>query len=307
MNHIYDVLILGGGPAGYTAALYCARAGLDTLVVEQLCAGGQMALTFQIDNYPGFDEGVDGYALGEKMQRGAQRFGAKTEMAEVFSADLAAPVKALHTSGGDLFGRSAILATGARPRKLGLPGEDAFLGRGVHYCASCDGMAYRGKTAAVAGGGNSAAADALLLSRVCEKVHLIHRRGTLRADAASAKALAAAPNVELHLGYTISGITADGGRFTGVTLQDVNNGAQLALPCGALFVSIGREPVTELFAGQVELAPGGYIAADETTRTSLPGVFAAGDVRTKAVRQIVTAAADGAVAAHYAAEYLAGV
>lgn len=304
MKH-YDVLIIGGGPAGCTAALYCARAGLDTLVLEQLAAGGQMALTFQIDNYPGFEDGVDGFLLGEKMQRGAQRFGAQFEMAEVFSAQLTGREKVLHTSSGDFSGRCVILATGAQPKKLGLPGEDALIGRGVHYCAACDGAAYRGKTVAVAGGGNSAAADALLLSRICEKVVLIHRRDTLRADAASAKALAAAPNVELRLSTTVAGLTVSDGRFAGLTLSGGGPDTPAFLPCNGLFVSIGRSPVSELFRGQLLLDGAGYISAGEDTCTSLPGVFAAGDVRTKAVRQIVTATADGACAAHSAADYLA--
>ena len=151
MDHIYDVIVIGGGPGGYTAALYAVRAGLDTLVLEKLSAGGQMAQTTQIDNYPGFEEGIDGFSLGEKMQLGAERFGAKTELAEVYGAQLTGEVKTIETSEGTFLGRTVILATGANPRPLGIAGEQALAGRGVHYCASCDGMAYRDKTVAVIG------------------------------------------------------------------------------------------------------------------------------------------------------------
>ena len=165
-HHVYDMIIIGGGPGGYTAALYAARAGLDTVLLEKLSAGGQMALTQQIDNFPGFPDGIDGFELGEKMQQQAERFGAKTEYAEVTALDLQAEPKIVETSEGTFYGRTVVLATGANPRQLGLPGEKELTGRGVAYCAACDGMFYRGKTVVVVGGGNSAAADALLLSRV---------------------------------------------------------------------------------------------------------------------------------------------
>mgnify|MGYP002736299485 FL=1 len=172
---IYDMAVIGGGPGGYTAALYAARAGLNVVVLEQLSAGGQMALTEQIDNYPGFDAGIDGFTLGEQMQRGAEHFGAETILAEVESVELQEPVKRLKTSEGTIMTRTVVIATGATPRPLGIPGEREWTGRGVHYCAACDGMAYRGKTVAVIGGGNSAAEDALTLSRFAKKVYLIHR------------------------------------------------------------------------------------------------------------------------------------
>jgi len=170
------MVIVGGGPGGYTAALYAARAGLDALVIEKLSAGGQMALTHQIDNYPGFEEGVDGFELSEKMQRQAHRFGAKTEYAEVVKLDLSADPKAVHTSEGVFYGKTVVYAAGAGPRKLGVDKEDELTGRGVAYCAACDGMFYKGRTVVVVGGGNSAAADALLLSRVAKKVIIVHRR-----------------------------------------------------------------------------------------------------------------------------------
>ena len=304
MDKLYDVLIVGGGPAGYAAALYCARAGLSTVVLEKLSAGGQIALTEQVDNYPGFDEGIDGFTLGQKMEAQAERFGAETQLCEVLSLDLTGKIKVAHTTDGDFMGRTVLLATGANPRPLGVADEEAWLGRGIHYCAACDGMFYRGKTVAVVGGGNTAAADALLLSRVAKEVHLIHRRDSLRATKVYHQPLQEAENVIFHWNATVAALN-HGEIFTGLTLRDKNTGALTELPCDGVFVSIGRQPNTELVAGQVALDPAGYIAADETTRTNLPGVFAVGDVRTKELRQVVTAVADGAVASHYAAEYLA--
>lgn len=304
-THVYDMIVVGGGPGGYTAALYAARAGLDTLVLEKLSAGGQMALTDVIDNYPGYEEGIDGFTLGEKMQQQAQRFGAKTEYAQVERADLTASPKVLHTSEGDFYARTVALATGADPRQLGLENEAALTGRGVAYCAACDGMRYKGKTVVVVGGGNSAAEDALLLSRIAEKVILVHRRDTLRATKVYHQPLMEAENVEFRWNSTVTELLHDG-KLTGVKLRDVNTGEETRLPCDGLFVSVGRKPATQLAEGQLELDGSGYIVADETTKTSVPGVFAVGDVRTKPLRQVVTAVADGAMAVHMAEEYLAG-
>ena len=211
MERLYDMIVIGGGPAGYTAALYAARSGLSVVVLEKLSAGGQMALTEQIDNYPGFEDGIDGFTLGEKMQQSAERFGAVTELAEVYKASLSGRIKTLDTSEGVFQSRTVVIATGASPRPLGIPGEDTLTGKGVHYCAACDGV----------------------------------------------------------------------------------------------FISVGRAPATELLRNELALDKSGYIIADESTRTSIPGVFAVGDVRTKALRQVVTAVSDGAVAVHYAEEYLA--
>ena len=305
MKKHYDVMVLGGGPGGYTAAMYAARAGLSVLVVEKLSAGGQMTETTQIDNYPGFDEGIDGFSLGMKMQAGAERFGAETLYAEIQSVLLESSPKQVQTTEGLYHADAVIIATGAGHRHLGLEGEDRLVGRGVAYCAACDGMFYRGKEVAVVGGGNSAAADALLLSRVAKKVHLIHRRDTLRADRVSGKALENAENVQFHWNSTVEALHSEAS-LTGITVKDAVTGERRHLPLDGLFISVGRDPATWLFRGQLELDAGGYIVADESTRTSLPGVFAVGDVRTKAVRQIVTAAADGAVAAHFAEAYLNG-
>lgn len=304
MERSYDVMIVGGGPAGYTAALYCARSGLKTVVLEKLSAGGQIALTEWVDNYPGFDEGIDGFSLGQKMQAGAERFGAVTELAEVQALELTGSIKRAVTDQGIFEAKVVMLATGATPRPLGVAGEEQWLGRGIHYCAACDGMFYRGKTVAVVGGGNTAAADALLLSRVAKEVHVIHRRDTLRATKVYHQPLMEAENVIFHWDSQVESLLT-GDTFQGVRLRNKKTGAVSDLSCDGVFVSIGRQPATELVTGQVELDKAGYVVADETTRTNLPGVFAIGDVRTKALRQVVTAAADGAVASYYADEYLA--
>ena len=303
--HVYDMIVVGGGPGGYTAALYAARAGLSTLVLEKLSAGGQMALTEQIDNYPGFEDGIDGFTLAEKMQHQAERFGARSEYAQVERMDLAASPKVLETSEGTFCAKTVVLATGANPRELGLPNEAALTGRGVAYCAACDGMRYKGKTVVVVGGGNSAAADALLLSRVARKVILVHRRDTLRATKVYHQPLMQAENLEFRWNSTVTELLQED-KLTGVKLKDVNTGEETTVPCDGLFISVGRKPATELAQGQLELDRSGYIVADETTKTSLPGVYAVGDVRTKPLRQVVTAVADGAMAVHMAEEFLSG-
>ena len=304
-ENIWDMIVVGGGPGGYTAALCAARAGLSTLVLEKLSAGGQMALTEAVDNYPGFEEGIDGFTLAEKMQRQAERFGAGSEYAQVEGMDLAADPKVLETSEGTFYARTVVLATGANPRELGLAGETELTGRGVAYCAACDGMRYRDRTVVVVGGGNSAAADALLLSRVARKVILVHRRNALRATKIYHRPLMEAENVEFRWNSVVTQLL-HGDRLTGVKLKDVNTGEEITLPCDGLFISVGRKPATELAEGQLKLDPSGYIVAGETTKTSLPGVYAVGDVRTKPLRQVVTAVADGATAVHMAEEYLAG-
>ena len=303
--HVYDMIVIGGGPGGYTAALYAARAGLDILVLEKLSAGGQMALTEEIDNYPGFEDGIDGFTLAEKMQRQAERFGARSEYAQVERMDLTASPKVLETSDGTFYAKTVVLATGANPRELGLPDEAALTGRGVAYCAACDGMRYKGKTVVVVGGGNSAAADAMLLSRIAKKVILVHRRDTLRATKIYHQPLMQAENIEFRWNSTVTELLHEE-QLTGVKLKDVNSGEETVVPCDGVFISVGRKPATELAAGQLELDRSGYILADESTKTSLPGVYAVGDVRTKPLRQVVTAVADGATAVHMAEEFLAG-
>lgn len=300
---LYDVIVIGGGPGGYTAALYAARANLSVAILEKLSPGGQMGTTDVIDNYPGFPQGVNGFELAMQMKEGAERFGAQTQLAEVTQVELAGQVKTVHTSGGDYQARTVVLATGAHPRELGLPGERELRGRGVSYCATCDGMFYRGKTVVVVGGGNTAVADVLYLSRLCEKVYLVHRRDTLRASKVYLDPLQKAENVEFVWDSEVKQLLRDQA-VTGVRVRNKKTGEERDIPCGGVFVAVGYLPNTQLYRGQVELDEAGYVLADETTQTNLPGVFAVGDLRKKPLRQVVTAASDGAVAAHFIEEYL---
>lgn len=302
-NHVYDMLILGGGPGGYTAALYAARAGLDVLVLEKLWAGGQMALTHQIDNYPGFPEGVDGFTLGDSMRKQAEHFGAVTKYTEATKVNLLDNPKVVEASAERFFAKTVVIATGASPRHLELEGETELMGRGIAYCAACDAMFYKDKTVAVVGGGNSAAADALLLSKIASKVILIHRRNTLRAEKIDEEALRNAGNVEFRWNSVVTALLYKE-KLTGIQLQDVHSGSESTLECEGLFISIGRVPETKLFQSQLELTPGGYIPAGETTETMIPGVYAVGDVRAKPLHQIVTAISDGAISVHMAQKFL---
>lgn len=300
----YDVIVIGGGPAGYTAALYCARAGFSVAVMEKLYAGGQINETAWVDNYPGHPEGIDGVSLGQKFQAAAERFGAKTIYTEVIGVHLLEAEKQVQTLEGTYTAAAVVIATGAGHKHLGLSDEESLIGRGVAYCAACDGNFYRGKTVAVVGGGNSAAADALLLSRLAKKVILIHRRDSLRATKIYHEPLMKAENVEIRWNSEVMQLLS-GEKLTGAKIRNVNSGAVEEISLDGLFVSIGRQPATELFRDQLPLDDGGYIVADETTQTPVPGVYAAGDVRTKALRQVVTAEADGAAAANQIEIYLA--
>lgn len=303
MPEVFDAIIIGGGPAGYSAALYAARAGLDICVLERMAAGGQMALTNIIDNYPGFDEGVDGFTLGMKMQQGAERFGAQTKYADVLSVDFNDKIKKIITTNGEYFANTVIIASGANSRELGIANESSLIGRGVHYCAHCDGRFYKDKTVIVVGGGNSAVSDALYLSRIVKKVYLVHRRDTLRATPIYHEPLMKSDNVEFLWNSVVDSFITDD-RVKGAKIKNVITGEITDISCDGVFVSIGRAPATQFLGDSVAIDTNGYIIADETTKTNVDGVFAVGDVRTKALRQVVTAAADGAVAAHFAEEYL---
>lgn len=302
MDKIHDVAIIGGGPAGYTAALYSARAGLDTVIIERMSIGGQMVITDVIDNYPGYDEGIEGYLLGMKMQAGAERFGARTEYGEVVEVELTKEPKRIITDSSEILAKSVIVATGANPRKLGITGEKELTGRGVHYCAHCDGRFYKDKTVAVVGGGNTAVSDALYLSNLAKKVILIHRRDSFKATKIYLDALMKAKNVELVKNSVISELVLNDG-LKAIKVKDSIRGEEREIQIDGLFVSIGRDPATKLF-DELKLDENGYVIADETTKTNVSGVFAAGDVRTKSLRQVVTAVSDGATAAHFAEEYL---
>lgn len=303
---IYDAVIVGGGPAGYSAALYLSMAGYSALVIEKMTEGGQAALTDTIENYPGFDSGIGGFELGVKMKNGALRFGAESIYATVSSLSLDGDIKRIIADGKEYLARSVIIATGAAPRRLGLEGEDTLTGMGVHYCAHCDGRFYKGKTVAVVGGGNSAVEDAIYLSRLAERVILVHRRDTLRASKYNQQRLSQANNLEYKWNTNLTALTAEGGRLKEIELTNTLSKKE-TLRVDGVFVSIGRKPETSLVDGVLPLDKNGYIIADETTRTNIPGVFAAGDVRTKPLRQVVTAASDGATAAVMAEEYLSNL
>ena len=301
-NDRYDVIIIGGGPAGYTAALYCARAALSTLVLEKLAPGGQMSTTDRVDNYPGFPEGVDGFTLAMEMQKQAEKFGAVSSFAEVSEVKLTGREKLIQADGQTLKAGAVIIATGARPRELGLEKERELRGKGVSYCATCDGAFFRGKEVAIIGGGDTAAADAVFLSKLCKKVTLIHRRDQLRASRAYARPLQEKTNVEFLWDSTVEQILGEN-KVEGLKVKNVKTGKITTLPCDGMFIAVGNLPNTSLFS-EVVLNQAGYIEAGENTKTNLPGVFAVGDVRNKPLRQIVTACSDGAVAAYMAEEYL---
>lgn len=301
---VYDMIIVGGGPGGYTSALYAARAGFNVLVLEKFSAGGQMALTHQIDNYPGFEDGIDGFSLADKMKKQAERFGARSENAEVIKVNLTVNPKEIETAKGTFLSKTVVLASGANPRELGVDKETELIGRGVAYCASCDGMFYRGKTVVVVGGGNTAAADAILLSRIAKKVIIVHRRDTLKATRIYHEPLMNAENVEFKWDNTVTELLYED-KITGVKIKNVKTGEESIIDCDGVFVSVGRKPATDFLGSQLDLDENGYIIADETTKTSIPGVYAVGDIRTKQLRQVVTAVSDGAMAVHSAEEYLA--
>lgn len=301
----FDVAVIGAGPAGLTAGLYAARAGLRVAVLERLSPGGQLAQTERIENYPGFADGTGGFELAWSMKEQAERFGVQIINEEVSSLDLVSPVKRLDTPYGSYGARSVIVATGARPRKLGVPGEAELTGRGVSYCATCDGSFFRGKTVMVVGGGNTAAADAIYLSRLAERVILVHRRDKLRATSIYHDQLTKLENVSFMWSTEVRALHGEEGKLVSAQVEHLGDGSLETVPVDGLFVAVGTQPNTEFLAGALPLDAGGYIAASETGETSIPGVFAAGDVRAKTLRQVVTAVSDGAVCAEQAANHVA--
>ena len=293
-----DVIIIGAGAAGLTAAIYCTRAGLSALVFDKNMVGGQVSITNEIENYPAFER-ITGSEFAERIYRQALQMGAQVEFEEVISFDFSGEIKTIVTPSGAHECRAVILATGAQRRKLGCPGEETFIGRGVSYCATCDGAFFKNRTAVVVGGGNTALEDALYLSGLCEKVYLVHRRDRLRGEKRLADALAQKQNCTPIWNCAVSEILGDKS-VTGVRLKNLLTGEESVCETNAVFVAIGLDPDTGIFRDALRLDEAGYIAAGEDCRTSLPGVFVAGDNRSKPLRQIITAAADGAVAASQA-------
>ncbi len=302
---VLDMAVIGAGPAGLTAGLYAARAGLDVAVFERITPGGQLGQTEHMENYPGFPEGANGFDLAFAMKQQADRFGARTVSEEVTAVDFTQEPKVVSTAFGEYRARSVVIATGARSRRLGLELEEELQGRGVSYCATCDGNFFSGQDVVVVGGGNTAAGDAIYLSRICRKVYLVHRRDKLRATAIYHKRLEDLPNVEFVWDAAPRALVAEDGRLAGVRVEMLKTGEMRDIACAGLFVAVGTQPNTEFLDGALTLDETGYIVAGESGRTAIPGVYAAGDVRTKALRQVVTAVSDGAVCAEGAAEFLA--
>ncbi len=311
----YDIAIIGGGPAGLTAALYARRAGYSAIILEEVAAGGQLAKTDFIENYPGFQEGVEGWKLAFEMEAQAKHFGAMIKNGKVVKLVDNQDFKEVHLSDGTILkALTVIVASGARPRLLCIEGESEFAGQGVSYCATCDGNFFKGKDVAVIGGGNTAVEDALYLSKICNKVYLVHRRDQLRATKIYHERLMEAENVELvwnAIPLEIQGETSIHEKtkreiksVSTLQIEDVHTKETRSLEVSGVFVAIGMIPNSELAKGAVDINEYGYIVAGEDTCTSVKGIYAAGDVRTKGLRQVVSAVSDGAIAAEKATELL---
>jgi thioredoxin reductase (NADPH) len=297
VSDLHDVVILGSGPAGLTAAIYCARANLIPVVVEGLAAGGQLMNTTDVENYPGFPDGIQGPAMMELFKKQAQRFGASFVRGDVTRIDVASRPFRVSTEETELTARALIVATGASPRTLGVPGEREYAGHGVSYCATCDGFFFRGQEIVVVGGGDTAMEEALFLARFGSRVSLVHRRDKLRASKIMADRVLHHQKIELLWNTVVEEVVGDGKKVTGVRLRPSAGGKAEERPCGGFFVAIGHEPNTALFRGLLPMDEQGYLKREGGSRTSVPGVFVAGDVHDHVYRQAVTAAGEGCRAA----------
>ena len=308
MSSRRPVLIIGSGPAGLTAAIYAARANLTPLVIEGYEAGGQLMLTTLVENWPGHRDGIMGPALIEELRAQALRFGAEIVQGQVLAVDLARRPFSVRTDGGEYAADALIIATGASAKWLGLPSEKALVGRGVSSCATCDGAFFRGRPIAVVGGGDTALEEALFLTRFASEVTVVHRRDKLRASKIMQDKAHANPKIRFAWNSVVEAIAdAEKGEVTGVTLRSLATGERAELAVDGVFVAIGHSPNTALFADQLEMNSSGYILTHAGTRTSVPGVFAAGDVQDHVYRQAITAAGSGCMAAMDAEKYLEGV
>ena len=299
-----ELIIVGGGPAGMTAGIYAGRAEVKPLILVGQAFGGQAATTSEMENYPGFPDGIGGMALAEQMAAHAARFGAETAFEEVTTLDLSVYPFLLKTYGAAYRARALILCTGTSPRKMGVPGEGKFIGKGVSFCATCDGYFYREKRVVVVGGGDSALDEGLYLTRFANEVIIVHRRDQLRATPILQKRATANPKMRFVWDTVIDEVLGESA-VSGVRVHNVRTGEEGTIPCDGVFVYIGLTPNTSLFKGQVELNPDGYIVTDKRQRTNVPGVFAAGDVQDPYFRQVVVAAGAGAAAAIEAVRFLA--
>ena len=299
-----DLVIIGGGPAGLAAGIYAARARLDTLLIEKLGQGGQILLTDWIENYPGFPEGVSGFELADLFAKQATRFGLEILNAEVLEIDVSSNPKRVNIGDRNIDCKSVIIATGASPARLGVDGEDTFTGKGVSFCATCDGPFYRGKTVAVVGGGNSAVEEALFLTKFAEKVYIIHRRDELRATRILQERAFNNPKIEIIWDTVLDKIEGDESGVNNLKIKNVKTGDISDLKVDGVFIFVGALPNTGYVPAEIERNSRGFLITDDNMETSVPGVFAAGDVRAKLLRQIVTAVGDGATAAFAAEQYI---
>jgi thioredoxin reductase (NADPH) len=302
-EQIYDLLVLGAGPAGLTAAIYASRSRLSVLVVEQMLSGGQIATTEKVENYPGFPEGIDGLELGQRLEEQARNFGTEMVLATVEKVNLTGKLKEVQTTEGTFRGRTLLIATGTRARPLGVPGEDELKGKGVSYCVTCDGSFFRDKSVMVVGGGDSALEEALVLTKFAAKIYIVHRRSELRAIRILQERIHNNPRIEVIYNTVVQKINGRD-RVQSVTLRSVESNKMWEVAVDGVFLYVGLIPNADFLNGDLARNEHGYLITGEAMETSIPGVFAAGDIREKGLRQVVTAVADGAIAAISAVKYV---
>lgn len=299
-----DVAIVGAGPAGLTAAIYAARSGCKTVVFEEKVVGGQLTSIDELENYPGFPEGIHGYEIAAYLQQQATRFGAEIRYEKVESFTKDAEGFTLTTARGQEQAKTIIIASGARPARVASPDLSSLEGKGVSFCATCDGNFFANKACAIIGGGDTACADALYLSRISTEVHVVHRRDKLRANHWYEETLTKLPNVHFHWNSVLVDAQETDGKLSGITIENTETNEQTTLSVAGLFIAIGARPQSEWISGSVDMTERGYVVSGENCHTSVPGVFVAGDVRTTPLAQVITAASDGAIAAEAAVKFL---
>jgi thioredoxin reductase (NADPH) len=302
-REVWDIAVIGGGPAGLACAIYAGRARLRILIIEKMITGGRMTTNPVIENYPGFPDGIEGTKLAEQMTRQAERFGAQTEFAEVNGIGISARPFRIHTASGDRLARAVLIATGSSPRHLGVPGEKELFGRGVSYCATCDGPLYLGKRVVVVGGGNTAVEEALFLTNFASHVTIVHRRDQLRADRILQERAFANEKVAFLWSHVVTRVVGEA-KVAGVRARSVVSGEEMELPAEGVFIAVGNVPQTGFLPAEIELDEAGFIVTDQDLQTSVPGIFAAGDVRAGAFRQMTFAVGDGTLAYRSMLHYL---